>query len=87
MALMLQPATQDNPLESSYRVVNEMLQRHGVPHRILTGSGGGPLAQVLSMLALGDYASYYLALLRGIDPSPTPSIDEAKGLFGEIPES
>ena len=84
MALTLQPAAEDSPLESSYRVVTEMLQRHGVPHRILTGSGGGPLAQVLSMLALGDYASYYLALLRGIDPSPTPSIDEAKGLFGEL---
>ena len=87
MALVLQPAAEAGPLECSYRVVTEMLHRHGVPHRILTGSGDGLLAQVLSMLALGDYASYYLALLRGIDPSPTPSIEEAKGLFGEFPGS
>ncbi len=87
MALVLQPVAEADPLECSYRVVTEMLHRHGVPHRILTGSGGGFLAQVLSMLALGDYASYYLALLRGIDPSPTPSIEEAKGLFGEFPGS
>ena len=87
MALVLQPAGATGPLACSYRVVAEMLHRHGVPHHILIGSGDSPLAQVLSMLALGDYVSYYLALLRGMDPSPTPSIDEAKGLFGEIPES
>ena len=87
MALVLQPAAEADSLECSYRVVAKMLHRHEVPHRILTGSGAGPLAQVLSMLALGDYVSYYLALLRGIDPSPTPSIDEAKGIFGELPGS
>ena len=87
MALVLQPVAEAGPLECSYRVVTEMLHRHGLPHRILTGSGGGPLAQVLSMLALGDYVSYYLALLSGADPSPTPSIEEAKGLFGEFPGS
>ena len=87
MALVLQPAGETGPLACSYRVVAEMLHRHGVPHRIITGSGGGPLAQVLSMLALGDYVSYYLALLRGVDPSPTPSIEEAKGLFEELPRS
>ena len=87
MALVLQPVAEAGPLECSYRVVTEMLHRHGLPHRILIGSGGGPLAQVLSMLALGDYASYYLSLLRAIDPSPTPSIEEAKGLSGEFPGS
>ena len=84
MALVLQPAAEADPLECSYCIVAKMLHRHGVPHRIITGSGGSPLAQVLSMLALGDYVSYYLALLRGIDPSPTPSIEEAKGLFGTL---
>ena len=84
MALVLQPSAEADPLECSYRVVAKMLHQHGVPHRILTGSGAGPLAQVLSMLALGDYVSYYLALLRGIDPSPTPSIEEAKGLFDTL---
>ncbi len=87
MALVLQPAAEAGPLTYSYSVATEMLRRHDIPHRILTGSGGGPLAQVLSMLALGDYVSYYLALLSGTDPSPTPSIEEAKGLFGEFPGS
>ncbi len=84
MALLLQPTSGSTPWACSYRVVTEMLRRHDMPHRIITGSGAGPLAQVLSMLALGDYVSYYLALLRGIDPSPTPSIEEAKGLFNAL---
>jgi len=37
------------------------------------------------MLSLGDYVSYYLALLQGVDPSPNPSIDEAKELLPNPP--
>ncbi|GIS82854.1 MAG: hypothetical protein CM1200mP15_14860 [Dehalococcoidia bacterium] len=36
------------------------------------------LSQILNMLALGDYVSYYLALVRGVDPAPNPVINRAK---------
>ena len=39
---------------------------------------------ILSMLALGDYVSYYLALLQGIDPSPVPAIDLGKDLLNHV---
>ena len=86
MALVLQPAAEADPLECSYlHCLPRCSIRHGVlpphHHRLRRQAHW---AQVLSMLALGDYVSYYLALLRGIDPSPTPSIEEAKGLFGKL---
>lgn len=40
--------------------------------------GEGPLARVLSLVYLGDWVSYYLALLRGVDPWPVPVIGVVK---------
>lgn len=40
--------------------------------------GEGPLARVLSLVYLGDWVSYYLALLRGVDPRPVPVIEMVK---------
>jgi glucose/mannose-6-phosphate isomerase len=42
------------------------------------GTGAGLLTQVFSLVLLGDYASVYLALLRGLDPTPIATIDEMK---------
>lgn len=40
--------------------------------------GEGRLACLLSLIYLGDWVSYYLALLRGVDPWPVPTLDEVK---------
>ena len=41
-------------------------------------AGESPLAQVLSAIYLGDFVSYYLALLNGVDPSPVDPIATLK---------
>ena len=83
-ALVLEPGDGTSESISRYRLVPEMLKRRGIPHRTLQGSGESPLSQLLGMLILGDYVSYYLALLQGIDPSPNPGIDEAKELLSKL---
>lgn len=40
--------------------------------------GTGKLARLLSAILIGDFVSWYLALLRGVDPTPVPVIDELK---------
>jgi len=40
--------------------------------------GRGRLARMLSAMYIGDFASVYLGILYGIDPTPTPIIDELK---------
>jgi len=42
------------------------------------GSGAGLLSRLFSLILLGDYASVYLALLRGLDPTPIATIDGMK---------
>ncbi|MEK7873780.1 MAG: bifunctional phosphoglucose/phosphomannose isomerase, partial [Chloroflexota bacterium] len=61
-----------------YAITDDMLTEAGVPHEVVDARGTSPLAQMLSQTLLGDYASYYLAMLNGIDPAPVPVIDRLK---------
>jgi glucose/mannose-6-phosphate isomerase len=44
----------------------------------VTARGKGRLARLLSLVLFGDFVSVYVALLRGVDPTPVPPIDEIK---------
>jgi glucose/mannose-6-phosphate isomerase len=44
----------------------------------LFAKGKGKLAKLLSLIYEGDWISFYLAILRGIDPTPTPEITRLK---------
>ncbi len=81
MALLLQPTFDEVGYARHMAVVENLLRRNNLPHRVLVGEDDSPLAQVLDMLLLGDYVSLYLAMLSGVDPSPNPSITVAKGLL------
>ena len=77
-ALILKPNQPEPRLERRYTVLAEMLDRAEIQNRTFTGVQGGPLTQLLSMIVLGDYVSYYMGLLNGINPSETPSINLSK---------
>ncbi len=52
----------------------------GGVERIVT-HGASPLARLLSVLYLGDWVSYYLAGLYGVDPTPVEAIQRLKRLL------
>lgn len=41
--------------------------------------GGGCLARLLGLAYVGQWVSYYLAILRGVDPWSVPTLDALKG--------
>jgi glucose/mannose-6-phosphate isomerase len=61
-----------------YTITGELLERAGIQFRYIDSPGSGPLEQVLGTVLLGDWASYYMAMLYGVDPSPVPQIDFLK---------
>lgn len=65
-----------------YQITADFLARAGIAHEILTVPNAGRLAQMMSLLLLGDWVSYYLALLHGCDPTPVSIIDELKQRLG-----
>ena len=69
----LAPRTTDR-----FQAIERLLVRKGIPYRQLDGAGESPLSHLLSTVLLGDYASYYLAMLNGVDPSPLSIIEGLK---------
>lgn len=65
-------------IQLRYQATSEILAQRKVAHQILEGEGQSPLSQMMSLILLGDYVSYYLALLYGVDPSPVAVIDHLK---------
>ena len=48
---------------------------------VLTARGASRLAQMLSLVLLGDYMSVYLALLYEVDPSQAGTLAEFKAVL------
>ncbi|MDD4859293.1 MAG: bifunctional phosphoglucose/phosphomannose isomerase [Dehalococcoidales bacterium] len=61
-----------------YRITSELLDKAGVAHGAVEGEGRSALSQMMSLVLLGDYVSYYLAILYQIDPSPVEVISYLK---------
>ena len=61
-----------------YQLTQELLHEAQIPYRVVDGQGDSGLSQVLTAVLLGDYTSYYLALLQGVDPSPVRAIDRIR---------
>lgn len=66
-----------------YGLTAELLNRDRVSHEMVEAPGDSPLAQVLGLVLFGDYVSYYLAILNGVDPSTVPPIDYLKSQLGD----
>lgn len=61
-------------------VTAELMERAGLKYRdVKVPECGSRLAETLWAVWLGDYVSYYLACLYGVDPSPVEAIDYLKG--------
>ena len=57
-----------------YGITGNILDQSGVKHEIVDAIGKSKLAQMMSLIFMGDYVSYYLALLYGIDPYPIKAV-------------
>ena len=61
-----------------YEATTQLLAKAKIKHEVVEAIGAGVLAQVMSLILLGDYTSFYLAVLNRVDPTPIDSIDFVK---------
>ena len=61
-----------------YQITQEILGQKGIAFETVASEGDSMLAHMLSSVLKGDYASYYLALLNGLNPSPVQVISFLK---------
>ncbi|TML00941.1 MAG: bifunctional phosphoglucose/phosphomannose isomerase [Actinobacteria bacterium] len=56
----------------------ELASAAGLDAREVRAEGHGPLEWLFSQILLGDFVSTYLAILRGVDPTPVPALTGLK---------
>jgi len=70
----------DEPTEISSRIqiTKELVTKAGLPLYEVHTQGESSLARMLSTICIGDFTSVYLAVLRGVDPTPVKTINYLK---------
>ena len=79
--LMLRDKEAQDQIQKRFDITAELLRKQGVMVEILDMEGGSVYSKVFTSIALGDLASYYLALEYGQDPTPVAMVEELKKLL------
>ncbi len=61
-----------------FEISRDLLEERGQTALEYRGEGEGFLARMMGLIYLGDWASFYLAVLNGVDPTPVELIEELK---------
>ena len=69
--------------QARVRVTAGELAAAGVEHEVVAVETEDPLGAILEACYLGDWVSYYLALLNEVDPLQTPILDRVKAALAE----
>jgi glucose/mannose-6-phosphate isomerase len=78
--------TRDQPRHAARtEITREILMTQGCDTDVLSARGESLLAQMLSLLQLGDWISGYLGVLNGVDPSDTDLLAEFKNRMAGVP--
>jgi glucose/mannose-6-phosphate isomerase len=85
-AIFLEDSEQGTRIDLRIQATVQILEQAGVPVRRIASEGEGLLARMMSLVALGDYTSVYLALGWEIDPTPVERIDYLKSILAEAAE-
>jgi glucose/mannose-6-phosphate isomerase len=84
VVLMLRSSLDPQRIKERWDVTHELLTREDVATEEVYGRGDSALAQILSLIHIGDYVSFYLAMLNEIDPTPVESIAFLKKRLAEL---
>ncbi|HTR80480.1 MAG TPA: bifunctional phosphoglucose/phosphomannose isomerase [Bacteroidota bacterium] len=65
-------------------ITKEIIREFAAGITELQSEGESLLARMFSLLYLGDWVSFYLAILNGVDPTPVKKIDYLKESLGKV---
>jgi len=70
--------TEDPESAARRQAVEAELEASGTAHTTFAVERGSPLVEAFAAVIAGDWVSFHLAMLRGVDPSPIGPIDRYK---------
>ena len=78
LVIFLRTAFDHPRVSKRVEILKEVLASRGLPFQEVWAEGADALTQTLWLLYFGDWVSFYLALLNGVDPTPVRPIQELK---------
>ncbi len=81
--VLLRDADESPSVARRLAIVTELLQDRDFRVREVQIAGENVLARLLGLIVLGDWVSYYRAMLRGVDPTPVALIERFKAKMAE----
>jgi len=60
------------------QIVRDIIEKQKVPVYEVESIGNNPLERMFSLIQLGDFVSFYLAILNEVDPTPVEAIETLK---------
>jgi glucose/mannose-6-phosphate isomerase len=78
IVVMLNSSHLHERIHLRYDITQTLLDQAGIYYQVLNAEGQSPLSQMMELILMGDYVSYYLAVLNQVDPTPVKEIDYLK---------
>jgi len=78
IVIMLRDADDHPQVRKRMNIVKELIEKQSVDVIEVHSRGERPLERILSLIQLGDFVSYYLAVLNRVDPTPVDVIESLK---------
>ncbi|MFQ6671939.1 MAG: bifunctional phosphoglucose/phosphomannose isomerase [Candidatus Tectimicrobiota bacterium] len=78
VVVLLEDPDDDPPVARRRAHLADWLEERGVAVERVAAKGQARLARLTALVVLGDWVSYYAAVLRGVDPTPIDSIEALK---------
>lgn len=83
-AVFLQDKDDHPRVLARMKIVEDIFKKKKIPVVILVSKGETVLERMFYLILLGDFASYYLAILNGVNPKPVEVIDYLKGRLEKV---
>jgi glucose/mannose-6-phosphate isomerase len=84
VVVILRDAADHPRISKRMDATRNILKREKVKVLEVSSSGPGLLARIFSLVYIGDFVSFYLAILNGIDPTPVEKITIIKGELAKV---
>ena len=76
--VLLQGPDDNHKTKERWRIFEEYFEANAIRYRAVRALDGHIMTKLVNLVYLLDYCSIYLAVLRGVDPTPVGSIDFIK---------
>lgn len=82
--IMLEDSGDDRRVQKRMTILEDLIKDQTTSIHVLRSRGESRLSRMFSLVQLADWTSFYLAVINGIDPTPTARIDLFKSRLAEL---